>query len=267
MIVCASRRTDIPAFQSEWFLSRLRAKNIVVKNPIVDGVYSKIDLSPENVDCIVFMSKNPEPIVKHLPEIGKNYEIIFQITITPYGKDIEKNVPEKKKVIDSLKSVSEAIGRERTIWRYDPILINHEYSIEKHIDRFEEMCSEISEYSERCVFSFVDVYPKLEKGFSSLGIRMPDEEERKLFVDAAKEISSSCGVDLVSCCEDTDVEKGCLSEKYMKRLGIKYEKSPALRDGCRCVKAIDIGTYSTCGHGCVYCYANRFRFCPRKDDY
>lgn len=255
MMICASRRTDIPAFQSEWFMSRLRAGSISVRNPICKDVMTKYELSPKKVDCIVFMSKNPQPMEKHLDEIiGMGYQMVFQITITPYGQDIEGHVPDKHDVIDSFNRISDRIGKERMIWRYDPILINNEFSIEKHIDLFDDYSDRIR--TERCVFSFLDIFKKIEKSCAEHNIRAPNQEEMQLFVSAAKEICSDKGIDLVSCCEDTDVEKGCMNERYMKTIGIPYQKAPPYREGCRCVKCIDIGTYSTCDHRCVYCYAN-----------
>lgn len=255
MMICASRRTDIPAFQSEWFMSRLRAGSIAVRNPVVRDVIRTYDITPKNVNCIMFMSKNPKPMIKHIDEIkGMGYDIIFQVTITPYGQDIEGNVPDKTKVIESFNRISDKIGAERTIWRYDPILMNKDFTIERHIDIFEDYCDIIR--TRRCVFSFVDDFPKLKGALQRNGIRAPDTEECKLFVSAAKEITASKGIDLISCCEDTDVEKGCVNERYMRSLGIGYEKASPYREGCGCVKCIDIGTYATCDHRCVYCYAN-----------
>lgn len=57
MILSVSRRTDIPNYYSEWFLDRLKEGYLYVRNPINIHQISKITLSPEVIDCIVFWTK------------------------------------------------------------------------------------------------------------------------------------------------------------------------------------------------------------------
>ncbi|MBQ5397217.1 MAG: DUF1848 family protein, partial [Candidatus Methanomethylophilus sp.] len=123
MIISASRRTDIPAFHMEWMMNRLRAGYCLVRNPMVANVVYRIDLDPKNVDAIIFVTKNPAPVIPHLKEIASMGHLpLFQVTITPYGRDIEPEVPFKADVADAFKTISERIGADRMIWRYDPII-------------------------------------------------------------------------------------------------------------------------------------------------
>ena len=124
MILSASRRTDIPGYYSDWFYNRIKEGFLFVRNPVNMHQVSKIDLSPEVVDCIVFWTKNPAPMLAGLEEL-KAYPYYFQFTLTGYGTDIERNVPHKKDVvIPVFQDLSKRIGAQRVVWRYDPILFN-----------------------------------------------------------------------------------------------------------------------------------------------
>ena len=157
MIISASRRTDIPAYYSEWFFNRLKAGYVLVRNPMNIHKISKVSLSPKVVDGIVFWTKNPTPMLKRIPEL-EQYSYYFQFTLNPYGRDVELNVPSKGRVIiPAFRKLSKLIGRERVIWRYDPIIINKKYTIEYHCKYFRILASKLSEYTERCTISFVDL--------------------------------------------------------------------------------------------------------------
>lgn len=124
MILSASRRTDIPAFYGEWFVNRLEEGFALVRNPLNARMVSKLLLRPQYVECIVFWTKNATDFVKYLPRIDQlGFKYYFQYTITSYSKDIEPNVPEKKKIIENFIELSKKLGKEKTIWRYDPILL------------------------------------------------------------------------------------------------------------------------------------------------
>ena len=128
MILSVSRRTDIPNYYSEWFFNRIKERFVYVRNPMNEHQISKIDLSPDVVDCIVFWTKNPEPMITRLDELSK-YNYYFQFTLTGYGKDIECNVPHKRdKMIPIFQELSRKIGKQKVIWRYDPILFTKKYS-------------------------------------------------------------------------------------------------------------------------------------------
>ena len=263
MIISASRRTDIPAFHSEWMMNRLRSGYVLTRNPVCRDVIYKINLDPKRVDMLVFMSKDPRPIVRYLDEIsdmGMRY--CFQITINPYGKDLEPNVPHVVNILDSFKEISDKIGKESMTWRYDPVIINGRYDVEYHRSKFDLLCEELQGYTERCIFGTVDIHKKLEglRDGGTIGEISSStvDEIGEMMSDSVKER----GMQLNYCCADVDLSrygitsKGCVDKDYMARLGVPSEISPPLRDRCKCVKMVDIGHYDTCHHDCVYCYAN-----------
>lgn len=265
MIVSASRRTDIPAFHSEWMMNRLRAGYVLVRNPVSRTTVHRVDLSRENVDCIVFITKDPGPMERHLKEMARmGHTVLFQVTLTPYGRDIEPNVRFKADINDSCIRIADRIGRDRMVWRYDPVILNRGISMDYHRRKFSMMCSEASQWTDRCVFSFVDMYGKLLRLEEAGTIRRVSPSEMDGFVEMASEVAADHGMTLSCCCGDRDFSRfgveprGCLDRETLRSLGIPYEtqRSP-VRDGCRCVKSIDIGEYDTCMHGCVYCYAGR----------
>lgn len=265
MIICASRRTDIPAFHSEWLMNRLRAGYAMVRNPVRDDVVYKVDLDPKSVGCLYFISKGPKPILPYLEEIeGMGYSIIFQITITPYGKEIEPGVPDKASVADAFREISERFGSDRTMWRYDPVIIDERYNMRYHERKFRLLCSELSGYTDRCIFSFLDMYPKFEELKSARPLTSSSPLQREDFMRMMGPISKEFGIQASLCCSSRGYPeygidgRGCIGRETMMSLGIPFEDVPGnVRDGCRCVKNIDIGAYDTCMHNCVYCYANR----------
>jgi hypothetical protein len=160
MIISASRRTDIPAYYTDWMLNRINERYVCVRNPMNTHQISKINLEPDVVDCIVFWSKNPEPMIDKL-QLIKDYFYYFQFTLNPYGQDMEVNLPLKSKIIETFKQLSEKIGSEKVIWRYDPILLNDKYNVAYHIDKFEKFANELKGYTEKVIFSFIDFYKRI----------------------------------------------------------------------------------------------------------
>ncbi len=138
MILSASRRTDIPAFYSEWFFNRIKEGYLLVRNPMNIHQVNRINLSPQLVDCIVFWTKNPKPMLKRLDEL-KNYKYYFQFTLNSYDKTIEPNVPLKKDLIETFIKMSNLVGKEKLIWRYDPILLTNVFTKEYHYKWFEKL--------------------------------------------------------------------------------------------------------------------------------
>ena len=265
MIICASRRTDIPAFHSEWMMNRLRAGYALVRNPVSRTTVHRVDLTRANVDCIVFMSKDPRPMIPHMREIASmGHMTLFQITLTPYGRDIEPGVPFKADISDACEEIAGRIGRDRMTWRYDPVILNGRISMDYHRRKFEMMCREASRWTDRCVFSFVDVYGKLIGLEETGAIRRLRPHEMDEFAAMASRVAEDHGITLSCCCERRDLSafgierRACLDRETLWALDIPYEtqRSP-LREVCTCVRSIDIGEYDTCGHGCIYCYAGR----------
>ena len=163
MIISASRRTDIPAFYSEWFLNRIKEGFLYVRNPMNAHQISKIDLSRDVVDCIVFWTKNPIPMLPHLDEL-KDYPYYIQFTLTGYGKDVEAHLPDKKReLIPAFQELSRKIGPERVIWRYDPIAFSEKYTAEYHLRAFTQISEALKGSTHKCVISFVDTYHKNKK--------------------------------------------------------------------------------------------------------
>lgn len=259
MIISASRRTDICAFHSEWFMNRLKAGYALVRNPAYRSSVLRVPLTPDQVDLIVFITKDPSPMLAHLERIVKDYPVSFQITVTPYGKDLEPNVPDTTDIIRSFCEVSDIIGSERTVWRYDPVILNDTYTLNHHLEHFNDMCFELSGHTKRCIFSFLEYHMKLDASLGDKGIRVPTDAERKGLVSEMDRISSEHGITLSACCTDVPgvSRRSCIDERSMNEWNIPYSFTDVPnRKGCGCVRTIDIGEYDTCMHDCSYCYAN-----------
>lgn len=263
MIVSASRRTDIPAFHSEWFMNRLRAGYAMVRNPISRNVVHRVDLTRSNVDCIVFMTKNPMPMESRLREVSAmGHMYIFQVTLTPYGRGIEPNVPFKADVNDCCVRIADRIGRDRMVWRYDPVAYGPGISLDYHKRKFTMLCGEVSQWTDRCIFSFLDLYGKLGSEFP---LHPPSRSESLEFMRMVVEVAEDHGLMISHCCGDSLGVDGisgraCFDRETFRSLNIPYELADNhLREGCSCVRSIDVGDYDTCFHDCIYCYANRPR--------
>lgn len=264
MIISVSRRTDIPAFYSEWFFNRIKEGFVYVRNPINKNQISKISLLPDDVDCFVFWSKNPKPLLSKLDELN-NYHFYFLFTINSYGKDLEPSVPGKKNIINTFIELSERIGKEKVIWRYDPILISKKYTIEYHFKYFESIAKLISPYTEKCVISFIDLYEKCKRNLKATDVRELSEEEILTITKGLKKISNKYNLSLKTCAESIELEflgvghNRCIDNLLIERIlgkQIKVSKDKNQRDLCGCIESVDIGAYNTCLHGCLYCYAN-----------
>lgn len=265
MIISASRRTDIPSYYSEWFFNRLKDGYVYVRNPMNPHRISEVSLSPDVVDGIVFWTKNPTPMLNRLDEL-QNYTYYFQFTLTPYGTDIEKNVPSKNDiVIPTFQKLSSMIGKERVIWRYDPILLNDRYTMQYHIKYFRVLCDKLSDYTEKCTISFLDLYKNIQRRIAPLGIHPltsgQAEELTELFCEIAKEHD----IYIDTCAEEINLSKygvrhaSCIDRNRIERIGkckLNIERDKNQRAACGCIASIDLGAYNTCNNGCVYCYAN-----------
>lgn len=269
MIISASRRTDIPAFYSEWFFNRIKAGFLDVRNPMNNRQVSRIPLSPDIVDCIVFWTKNPIPMIPKLDAL-RDYCYYFQFTLTGYGRDIEANLPDKKKeLIPDFQRLSDKIGPERVIWRYDPILVNDRYSVPYHMKAFAEIAKALNGYTEKCVFSFVDVYGKNKTAMQRLGVRNLSMGEMRSIAVQIRDIARAKHMTVATCAEVIDLEalgiehNACIDRVLVERLtggkirdSKKNLKDSGQREACRCMASREVGTHNTCGNGCVYCYAN-----------
>lgn len=263
MIINTGCRTDIPAYYSGWFYNRIKEQYVMTRNPYYPDQVLKYKLTPDVVDVLSFCTKNPDPMLPRLDEI-KQFRQFWFVTITPYGKEIEPNVPEKTRVMESLKKLSEKVGAKAVGWRYDPIFITDKYSVAFHINSFEKIAENLSGYVNQCVISFIDLYEKTKRNFRDA--REVKREEQKLLAKEFAKIGKKHGIVIRTCCENIDIQSygvdvsGCMTKPVMEMaIGctLRVPKSKkSTRSACDCLLGNDIGMYNTCGHACVYCYAN-----------
>ena len=273
-IISASRRTDIPALYSEWFMNRIRQKYVSVQNPVTLE-YFKVDLSPDKVAVIVFWTKNPEPMLKHLDELNdRGYKYYFTFTLNAYPQDLEPSIPPFAKIIDTFKALSNKIGADKVIWRFDPIIISTITRESDIINRFETIAKELHGYTQRVVISFVDFNPNFIDNIKKL--RM---SKRIYFNNVSKDIecmerisTSLAGIakkysmEIFSCAEKHDlshceIKRGkCIDDELIRKvfgINLNLKKTQPLREFCGCAKNTDIGQYDSCINECIYCYATR----------
>lgn len=263
MIISISRRTDIPAFHTEWFLNRIEAGYVYVRNPMNPHQVSKVSLKPKDVTCMVFWTKNPLPLLNQLERL-RNYKYYFQFTLNAYDQRIEKNLPDQERLIAAFKQLSNQIGKEKVIWRYDPILLSQDLDLEYHVRHFKMLANELKNYTERCVISFLDIYPKISKRLKHNHIVGLTESEIEYIARYFSNICQNVGIELQTCSETVDlsayeIKHGkCIDDELICKLfgyNGQVVKDKNQRAACGCVKSIDIGAYDTCYHNCVYCYA------------
>lgn len=260
MILNVSGRTDIIAFYSKWFLNRLNEGYVDVRNPFNPNLVSRINF--DDVDLILFCTKNPIPIIDKLDDIKIQY--IFHVTITPYKDDIEPNLPSKSDIIEAVKKISTTIGIENVYVRYDPIFISEKYNIEYHIKAFTKLCSLLKGYVKTIIVSFIDNYQNVRKNLPYLKYRSFTEEDYKLIGENFSKIAKNNNMVVQTCFEERNLTeygfiKGeCMSKELAFKLTGKTYKKWQARKGsaCNCVELVDIGMYNSCNHLCKYCYAN-----------
>lgn len=262
MIINTGQRTDIPAYYSEWFYNRIKEGYVLVRNPYYPEQVTRYELNPEVVDILCFCTKNPEPMLARLDEL-KNFRQFWFMTITPYGREVEPNVPSVDKAIESFKALSCKVEKGCTGWRYDPIFIAGKYTVDYHIEAFERMAKALSGYTEQAVISFIDLYEKTKRNFPYA--KEVTKEERATLGKAFAEMGKRYGITVRTCCEGEDLAKfgidtqGCMTQGVLeKAIGEKLNppKRKGARQQCNCLLGNDIGMYNTCKHLCKYCYAN-----------
>lgn len=261
MILNVSGRTDIVAFYTDWFMNRYHEGFVDVRNPFNPKLISRIDFS--DVDAILFCTKNPIPILNKINEINK--PIIFHVTLTPYKKDIEPNVPPKGEIVEAVKKLSKIIGKDNLVIRYDPVFISAKYTLDYHIRAFENLCSLLDGYVSKILISFLDDYKNVRKNEKVLNFKELEESDYKAIGESFSTSALKHHMIVHTCFEDRDLtEYGfskdeCLSHELAYKLtGKVYKKEwKARKEGkCHCVQMVDIGVYNSCKHFCKYCYAN-----------
>ena len=275
MIISASRRTDIPAFYSEWFITRLKERQFLIPNPFNPKQVSTIVFSPGQVECIVFWTKNPAPLLGHLEKIDTlGYLYYFQFTVTAYDRKIEKNLPPKEVIIQAFKRLSDRIGPDRVIWRYDPVLMTQTIDNGYHREMFAHMAHTLRGYTYTCITSFIDMYKKCKKNMRSINTITMDKQQKHSLLCHLKETAEDNGMTLRTCAEEGTYDDvgvlpaKCIDDALISRIlgeDIAVPKDISQREKCRCVESIDIGAYNTCTHHCLYCYANHSQDVVRKN--
>ena len=260
MILNVSGRTDIVAFYTPWFMNRYHEGFIDVRNPFNPKLVSRINFS--NVDLIMFCTKNPRPIISYLKEINK--PIVFHVTLTPYLKDIEPNVPNKKEVIEDIKKISDIVGIDNLFVRYDPVFLSDKYNIDYHKKMFERMCLLLNGYVKNIIISFIDEYKNVKNNKDILKYRSFTEDDYREIGISFSKSAEKYNMTVQTCFEDRNLSEygfkigECMSHELAYILtGKKYPNWAARKGGeCNCVQMVDIGMYNTCKHFCKYCYAN-----------
>lgn len=265
MIISASRRTDIPAFYSEWFIKRLKKGLVYVKNPRNPKRIASVALNTDVVDCIVFWTKNARPMLSKLNTIdAMGYHYYFQFTVTPYDKLVEKGLPPKSEIMETFKYLSNSIGKHRVVWRYDPIIVSHEFSVRYHLDAFCNMCDRLSNYTDKCVISFIDLYAKIRGSMKGIAASEVSAMHMDQIAEGFSKIAKSHKLILSTCSEIIDYssyginQTACIDQTIIENVigyTICAKKDPNQRPACQCIESIDIGAYDSCQHNCVYCYA------------
>lgn len=260
MILFASGRTDIPAFYSNWFINRVKAGFVDVRNPFNQKLVSRIYFS--DVDMIMFCSKNPLPMINKLDIL--KVPVLFHVTITPYGKDVEPNIPDKRLIIEGVKKLSLVLGIDNVVVRYDPIFLSDKYNVDYHIKAFDKLCKNLNGYVNKIIVSFMDEYKNVRSNKNILKYRAFTREDYKKIGEAFSKSAHDNGMSVQTCFEDEDltqygfVKDECLSHELAYILtGKKFKSSNVRKEKkCECVQMVDIGDYNSCMHMCKYCYAN-----------
>ena len=263
MILHTGMRTDIPAFYAPWFVNRLRAGEVCVRNPYDPAQVTRYRLDPSVVDLIAFCTKNPAPMLPHM-DLLASFGQFWYVTITPYGRDIEPHVPPWEEVARAFRQLSAIVGAHAVGWRYDPILIDEHYSIEFHRQMFAQMAEELVGATEMVVISFLMRYAKTRRNFPES--REVTHAERVELGAYIVETARAYGMSVYPCGGGrAELEQfgadvgGCMTPRiYEQALGrrLNFPHYVRQRKECDCYLGADIGAYDSCPHLCRYCYAN-----------
>jgi len=274
MIISASRRTDIPRFYSEWFMNRIRAGWCEVPNPLNYNQLSYVSLKTEDVDAIVFWSKNPAPMLVHLDELdGRGFRYYFQFSLNNYPRVLEPHVASLEQRIHTFRKIANRLGPRSVVWRYDPIIVSNRTEPEFHLENFSKIAAALRGFTYRVMVSLVDYYKKTDRRLSKLeteGFKFDKEAVNSRIVwdllEGLAEIARNNEIEIFTCAEERDFSEAgvpagrCIDGELMRELWSLQghtKKDPTQRAACLCVVSKDIGMNDTCVHGCPYCYSTR----------
>lgn len=276
VIISASRATDVPAFFSDWFFNRVKSGYVKWRNPF-NGVDCYVSFA--NIRFIVFWSKNPKPLLPYLHELKeRGIGCYIQFTLNDYETDgLEPHVPALDERIDTFKQLVEHLGKGGVVWRFDPLLITDEISIDTLLKKIEYVGDRLNNYTEKLVFSFADIstYSKVRRNLQIAGVKYYDwnEELMNEFASRLNKMNRErWSYSLATCAESINLEQygiehnRCIDPELISHLSpddgmlqqflYSAKKDGGQRKWCGCILSKDIGSYNTCAHGCKYCYAN-----------
>lgn len=263
MILSVSRRTDVPSFYFDWFVNRLREGWLLVRNPFRSSQVSRIALKPSAVECIVFWTKNPAPMLGGLKEL-EPYPYYIQYTVNPYGKDMESRLPDVSERLDIFRALAEKLGPDRVVWRYSPVIMNGTYSAQFHQEAFDRLAQALAGHTRQCKLSFIELYDKISARMAAMDVAEPGNEETLRLGRQLDALAARRGIAL-SACGKPDLRPAgiavsrCVDGELIQKITGKtmsFRKDPGQRGVCNCVESVDVGAYQTCLNGCTYCYAN-----------
>ncbi len=264
MIINTGARTDTVQWYAPWLLKRFEEGYVLARNPLFPNKVTRYELDPAVVDMVEFCSKDYAPILPRLHEITERFNTHFNYTITAYGKDIEPGVPGIDESIETLLELEKIVGAQRINWRYDPVLLTADYTVERHLETFEAMSGRLVGHVDRCIFSFVEMYKKLDRNFPELVPLTAEDKDR--LARGLGSIAAKHGIPIQTCGSNGDFtgygigSSGCMTLQMLgKANSIEFRnlKHKGTRQGCGCFESRDIGAYDSCPNGCRYCYANK----------
>lgn len=299
LIISASRATDIPAFHADWLIERLRIGYSQWINPF-NRKSQYVSFGQARV--IVFWTKNPLPLLRYLSELDQmRLRYYFLFTLNDYDEEgWEPGVPPLSERVAIFQELSQRIGKQKVIWRFDPILLAQQVSVDSILGKIMRVGEQLYTYTEKLVFSFADVgcYAHVSRNLRRHHIDyQPVNRESIVTITAALgRMAKEWNIKVATCAEDIDLsvygidKNRCIDDELMARLfkddtalmkflgyqaqnmSLFDDELPRLanlkdngqRQGCNCIASKDIGHYNTCLHLCRYCYANTSEAAVRK---
>jgi hypothetical protein len=269
VIISASVRTDIPAFYARWFQNRLAAGWCEAINPYNQKT-RRVPLWPPDVEGYVFWTKNLQPFREALLAVHElGVPFVVHYTINDYPRLLEPSVPPTGRSVDEALRLARTFGAERLVWRYDPVIFVPERDAGEHVRRFEALARALCGATDEVVVSAVHLYAKTRRRLEALrrrhptfAYRVPTVEEARALLSEFQGIARAYGMTLRVCAQPEILPPAaetarCIDPDRLSRIAGRTLVVPpgGTRPACRCARAVDIGWYDTCPHGCVYCYA------------